>query len=61
MVNRNKMIFAIRVSDLQTTAIKNIGRKLTEGELHTATKGVEAGLFFDTETVLKTAIQEAII
>jgi hypothetical protein len=54
------IIFAVTEDDLQKEAEKIIGRKLTEGELHTAKKGIESGLSFDIDTVFKTAIEEAV-
>jgi len=58
--NNNKIVFSVTTGELQQEAIRHIGRKLTDKELYTAMKGVEAGLSFDIETVLKTAIEEAI-
>ncbi len=53
-------VFCITVGDVQQEAIRLIGRELTTEELYTASKGIESGLFFDIETVLKTAIKESI-
>jgi len=57
---QNNIIFSITVDELQNEAVRLIGRKLTDQELYTAQKGIEAGLSFDIETVFKTAIEEAI-
>ena len=58
--NQNSIIFSITIEELQNEAIRLIGRKLTDEELYSARKGIEAGLSFDIETVLKTAIEEAV-
>ena len=57
---QNNIIFSITIEELQDEAIRLIGRKLTDEELYTARKGIEAGLSFDIETVFKTAIEEAV-
>jgi len=57
---QNNIIFSITIEELQDEAIRLIGRKLTGKELYAATKGIEAGLSFDIETVLRTAIEEAV-
>jgi len=56
----SETIFSISVAELQDEAIRLIGRKLTDEELYAARKGIEAGLSFDIETVLMTAIEEAV-
>ncbi|MCX7811178.1 MAG: hypothetical protein N2247_09730 [Leptospiraceae bacterium] len=57
---QNNIIFAITIEELQDVTIRVIGKKLTDEELYTARKGIEAGLSFDIETVLRTAIEEAV-
>jgi len=53
-------IFTVTIDNLQNEAINRIGRKLTDDELYTAKKGIESGLSFDIDTVMKAAIDEAI-
>lgn len=50
-------IFEISIECVQTEAKKLIDRRLTDDEIFSVKKGIESGLFFDLETVFKTAIE----
>ena len=55
----NKILFSVTIEELQQEAECRIGRRLTDDELHTATKCIESGLSFGLDTILKAAIEEA--
>ena len=55
-----KVIYPITIRDLQNDAIKRIGRKLNDDELHTAKKCVEWGLSSIVDITLKSAVEEAV-
>lgn len=61
MNNQNdEVLFSVTVEELQNEAVNRIGRKLTDGELYTAQKGIESGLSFGIETIFRTAIDDAV-
>ncbi len=53
-------IFEISIDPVQSEAKEYIGRKLTNDELNSVKRGIEAGLLFDIDTVFKTAINDAV-
>lgn len=55
-----KVIYPITVEDLQNDAVKRIGRKLNDDELHIAKKCVEWGLSSIVDITMKSAIEEAV-
>jgi len=57
----SKVIYPITIGDLQNDAIKRIGRKLNNSELHTAKKCIEWGLSSIIDITLKSAIDEAVV
>ncbi len=55
--NSMKDVFVISVEDIQNIALKEIGRKLSNDELHKVKKGIEFGLEF-WEDIVICAIKE---
>jgi len=55
-----EVIYPITIEDLQNDAVRRIGRKLDDDELHTAKKCVEWGLSSIVDITLKSAIEEAV-
>ena len=55
-----EFVFAISLEDLQSEAIQKIGRKLTDGEVEIAKKGLEYGLLTDIDTVYNAIFEEMI-
>jgi len=56
----DKAIFTVTVEDLQSEALKRMGRKLNFDELHTAKKCIECGLSSCIDITLRAAIDEAV-
>lgn len=59
-MDEKENIFSITVEWVQEEAKLLIKRELTDIELTSVKKGIEAGLLFDIETVFKTAILNAV-
>lgn len=55
-----EVIYPITIEDLQNDAVRRIGRKLNDDELHIAKKCVEWGLSTIADITLKSAIEEAV-
>lgn len=60
-MEEEKNIFEISLEWVQLEAQKLIGRELTDEELCSVKKGIEAGLLFDIDTVFRTAIENAVL
>ena len=58
-MRESENIFEISIEWVQTEAKKLIDRRLTDDEIYSVKKGIESGLFFDIDTVFKTAIENA--
>lgn len=56
----SKALFEITKETVQQIAIDRLGRKLTDDELHFVRKGIEFGLEYSWEVVVKTAIDEVV-
>ena len=59
-MEQNDLVFSITLEDLQSEALRIIGRTLTEEEVYIAQKGLEFGLLTDIDTVYKTIFFEMI-
>lgn len=59
-INKEHLVFAITLDDLQSESLEKIGRTLTDEEIHIAQKGLEFGLLTDIGTVYKTIFTEMI-
>jgi len=58
--NPTTSIYTLCVGDVQAFAFDKIGRDLTDDELRTVKKGIDSALAFGIETILDTAIDEAV-
>ncbi len=58
MINSDDLVFYITIEQIQNEALKLLGRKITSSEIYTISKGIEAGLNFDIDTVYETCFQE---
>ncbi len=59
-MEQNDLVFSITLEDLQSEALRIIGRTLTEEEVYIAQNGLEFGLLTDIDTVYKTIFFEMI-
>jgi hypothetical protein len=57
---QNELVFSISLDDLQSEAVRYIGRNLTEEEVYIAKDGIESGLLTDIDTVYRTVFFEMI-
>lgn len=60
MLEKNSIIFAISLEDLQYEANEKIGRILTEEEIQLAIKGLESGLLTGIDNIYRTIFYEMI-
>jgi len=59
-MTKDETIYLLSVDDIQYHASEKLGRKLTNDEIRSVKKGVDSALSFGIDTVLDTAIEEAI-
>jgi len=60
MQQQNELLFSISLEDLQSEALRIIGRTLTEEEVDIAKKGLEFGLLTGIDIIYKTIFFEMI-
>lgn len=58
--NDKKTVFCITAEDVQDVAVSMINRRLTDYEMRTAEKCIEAGLTSGINIVFKAAIETAV-
>lgn len=57
-LEKDELVYAISVGDVQQLAKEKTGRKLDYSEMYTVKKGIEWG-FFDWDEIVNVAIGEA--
>ncbi|OHB70337.1 MAG: hypothetical protein A2W23_02455 [Planctomycetes bacterium RBG_16_43_13] len=60
MKTKDKLVFSITLEDLQSEALRMIGRTLTDEEIYIAKKGLESGLLTSIDVVYRTIFTEMI-
>ena len=59
-MEQDDLVFSITLDDLQSEALRMIGRTLTEEEVYVAKDGLEGGLLTDIDTVYRTIFFEMV-
>jgi hypothetical protein len=57
-MDKEEIVYAIAVEDIQYAAIEKIGRELTEEEMGIARKGLESGIGMSLDIIYETIFGE---